>query len=107
MTQWFRLHAAIARGRCLIPGRETKISHAAGQLSPHATTREACVPSVAKKNKKKHGQLILNSCLFFHLKSYGWVLRGLQLAAHRINFWPTDVFYLKPTEYFKAENFGD
>ena len=43
----------------LIPGRGTKIPHAAGQLSPHATTTEptrpgACAPQLEKRKPARH-----------------------------------------------------
>ena len=40
-VQWLRLSASIAGGIGLIPGQETEIPHATGQLSPSTTTRES------------------------------------------------------------------
>ena len=63
-----------------IPGWETKIPHASGQLSPHTTTREAhtlrqAVPQQEKANKTQHGQQQQKSgmgkVISFMLKLYG------------------------------------
>ena len=42
-VQWLRLSASTAGGTDLIPGQETEIPLATGQLSPSTTTRESAV----------------------------------------------------------------